>query len=359
MRALYGIQGTGNGHLARARALAPALRAAGVELDFVCTGRRREDYFDMETFNGFDCFRGMSLVVRKGNLKLLETIVGNNIVRFARDMRKLDLAPYDVVISDFEPLTAWAARGRGIQSIGVSHQCAFDYAVPKVGGYRASRMIMKHFAPTGIRLGLHWHHFGQPVLPPLITRLAPKEADRRKVLVYMMWEALDDLVEFVKPFSGQYDFLIYAPVREERTCGGIRVRPLSHTNFHRDMRDCLGVISNAGFELSSECLAMGKNLLLKPIAGQYEQLCNALALQSLRRATVIGSLDRGILEQWLELPRHEPVEYPDVAGTVARWIAAGRPVPPAELARDAWRSMNFPLTWDSGFGTRLRPGMLA
>ena len=238
MRALYGIQGTGNGHLARARALVPALREAGVELDFVFTGRRREDYFDMEIFNGFDCFRGMSLVVRKGNLKLLGTIAGNNVVRFVRDARKLDLKPYDVVISDFEPLTAWAARSRGISSIGVSHQCAFDYAVPKVSGYRASRMIMKHFAPTGIRLGLHWHHFGQPVLPPLITCLEPKEADRRKVLVYMMWEALDDLIEFVKPFSGRYDFLIYVPVREERTFGSIRVRPLSYMNFHRDMQDC-------------------------------------------------------------------------------------------------------------------------
>ena len=359
MRALYGIQGTGNGHLARARALVPALREAGVELDFVFTGRRREDYFDMEIFNGFDCFRGMSLVVRKSNLKLLGTITGNNVVRFVRDARKLDLKPYDVVISDFEPLTAWAARSRGISSIGVSHQCAFDYAVPKVSGYRASRMIMKHFAPTGIRLGLHWHHFGQPVLPPLITCLEPKEADRRKVLVYMMWEALDDLIEFVKPFSGRYDFLIYAPVREERTFGSIRVRPLSYTNFHRDMQDCNGVISNAGFELSSECLTLGKNLLLKPIAGQYEQLCNALALQSLRRATVIGSLDTEVLGQWLELPRHEPVEYPDVARTVARWIAEDRPAPLAKLAQDTWRSMNFPLAWDSGFGTRLRPGMLA
>ncbi len=69
--------------------------------------------------------------------------------------------------------------------------------------------------------------------------------------------------------------------------------------------------------------------------------------------------DPDVLAAWLELPRRGPVEYPDTAGAVADWIAARQPVSVEQLARGLWESMDFPLTWDAGFGARLRPGMLA
>jgi UDP:flavonoid glycosyltransferase YjiC (YdhE family) len=59
---LYGIQGTVNGHLARARALVPELRVAGLDIDFVLTGRIRNDYFNIDLFEGFDCYSGLSLI---------------------------------------------------------------------------------------------------------------------------------------------------------------------------------------------------------------------------------------------------------------------------------------------------------
>lgn len=55
-RILYGIQGTGNGHLARARALVNELRNAGLKLDFVLTGRAPEDNFDIELFSDFKTY---------------------------------------------------------------------------------------------------------------------------------------------------------------------------------------------------------------------------------------------------------------------------------------------------------------
>jgi UDP:flavonoid glycosyltransferase YjiC (YdhE family) len=39
MKILYGVQGTGNGHITRARAMAAEMHAAGVEVDFVFSGR--------------------------------------------------------------------------------------------------------------------------------------------------------------------------------------------------------------------------------------------------------------------------------------------------------------------------------
>ena len=260
MRVLYGIQGTGNGHLARARALVPALRKTDIELDFVLSGRAREDYFNMELFGDFACYDGLSLVTERGRLKAWDTIANNSIRQFNQDCRSLDVTRYDLIISDFEPLSAWAARHHSIPTVGISHQCAFNYAVPKVRGHWNSSLIMKVFAPATTQVGLHWHHFNQPILPPLIEPLKSGRTDGNKILVYMGFEALDDVLNFVRPFT-EYKFVIYARVEQEQHLGHLTIKPLSHSEFHKDLQDCFGVISNAGFELASECLALARSCL--------------------------------------------------------------------------------------------------
>lgn len=358
MRVLYGIQGTGNGHLARARALVPALREAGVELDFALSGRAREDYFNMELFGDFNSYRGLSLITERGRLRHFQTMTRNNVLEFIGDMRRTHVREYDLVISDFEPVSAWAAKLAGVPCVGVSHQKAFDYDVPKVRGYLGSRMILRSFAPTDQRVGLHWHHFNQPILPPLIETFKAKRPIGDKILVYMGFEHADDIVDFVRPFT-DFNFLIYAKIPEPVDLGNIHVKPLSHTEFHRDLLDCFGVISNAGFELSSECLALGKKLLIKPLLGQYEQLCNALALQALNRGTVIESLDQQVLARWLQLPGHEQIHYPDVASAIARWITSGREMSLEELAMSLWEDCYFPFAYDQRFGRSLVPGLIS
>ncbi|MEZ9793074.1 glycosyltransferase family protein, partial [Vibrio splendidus] len=39
MKILYGVQGTGNGHIARARAMAVAFRQQNIDVDFLFSGR--------------------------------------------------------------------------------------------------------------------------------------------------------------------------------------------------------------------------------------------------------------------------------------------------------------------------------
>ena len=56
MKILYGVQGTGNGHYQDSRLL-PELRP-GIDIDFVFSGRRREDFFDMASFGDFRLFEG-------------------------------------------------------------------------------------------------------------------------------------------------------------------------------------------------------------------------------------------------------------------------------------------------------------
>ncbi len=357
MRILYGIQGTGNGHLARARSLVPALQRAGIELDFIFTGRPPQDFFNMELFASYRCKRGLTLVVERGKLNEFKTVIRNNIFEFLRDVIELDLAMYDLVISDFEPVSAWAAKLKGVPCIGISHQCAFHYDVPKVRGYLGSRVLMRYFAPTDTRVGLHWHHFNQPILPPLIEVHSKRPIIENKILIYMGFEEVDDIVDFLSPYT-DYEMQVFAKVDEVQLHGHITVNPLSHTEFHRHLEDCAGVISNAGFELASECLALGKKLLARPLSGQYEQLCNALGLQAMSRATIMKELDKDILGDWLRVPHHQAIDYPDVATALANWLLEPQRRSVAELADQLWNELFLPYSYSNDFGDELESGLV-
>mgnify|MGYP002700608893 CR=1 FL=1 len=48
MKILYAVQGTGNGHITRARVMAKAFNMRDeVEVDFIFSGRSKEQYFDL------------------------------------------------------------------------------------------------------------------------------------------------------------------------------------------------------------------------------------------------------------------------------------------------------------------------
>ena len=341
MKILYGVQGTGNGHLSRTRALLPSLKQSGVEIDFVFSGRKREDFFDMEPFGDFRLFQGLTLFYGRGKLQFLKTVSQNKLWCFLRDVYSLDLSAYDLVISDFEPISAWSAKIRGVPCIALSHQSAFEYEVPKAKGYWASKLAMKLFSPSKTNIGFHYHHFNQPILPPLIGGTKKTPTDKNKIVVYMGFEELHEVIDFVSPFT-DYEFQIFAKVDQPITRGHIRINPLSHSEFHKQLNRCTGVISNAGFELSSEALQLGKKLLVKPLMGQYEQICNVLALKQLGRAQSMESLDQNILEQWLQVPPQTPINYPQVASPLADWILDANRCDLQQLAKQVWGSENAP-----------------
>lgn len=66
MKILYGVQGTGNGHIARARAMANALKAKNVDVDFLFSGREGDKYFSMEAFGDYQTRHGLTFSVNRG-----------------------------------------------------------------------------------------------------------------------------------------------------------------------------------------------------------------------------------------------------------------------------------------------------
>ena len=74
-------------------------------------------------------------------------------------MRSIDFRGYDIVINDFEPITAWAAKLKKVKTIGISHQMSFKKEIPISGKDFIANSVLKNFAPV---LSLELKR-GQPV----------------------------------------------------------------------------------------------------------------------------------------------------------------------------------------------------
>lgn len=344
MKILYGVQGTGNGHITRARALSKAFKKRNVDVDYLFSGRPAEKYFDMEPFPGWQSKTGLTFHHNAGKIDTLETLKRNRVGQFIREVRNLDLSPYDLIVTDFEPTTAWAGKLQKKTVIGVGHQYAFKFPVPLQGDNFVTRALIRHFAPANIGLGLHWHHFEQPILPPIAdipdrneTMVQPK-----KILVYLGFENADAVMTLLEPFSN-YEFYYYGEFTSAEKRGHIHLRPLSREGFKRDLADCTGVICNAGFELASEAIEMGKKLLVKPLKGQMEQLSNAKALEQLQLGMTMDVLDPALVSYWLQQWPNKQVHYPDVADAIVDWIMAGDWTEDARdrLVTELWQNVSF------------------
>jgi uncharacterized protein (TIGR00661 family) len=190
-------------------------------------------------------------------------------------------------------------------------------------------------------LGVHWYHFDQPVLPPLIgEHQVAQTIKRKKIVMYLNFERLEDILALAKPFKN-YEFHIFAAVNETRYLDNITVHPLSFSEFHHHLSDCSGVVSNAGFELASECIKMGKKLLVKPLHGQFEQLSNALALQRLDRASVMDELDSNALKEWLDYAPPKAINYPSLPDALAKWIVKGNWNQTNDLVESLWQNIEL------------------
>ncbi|MDF4486453.1 glycosyltransferase family protein [Vibrio parahaemolyticus] len=342
MKILYGVQGTGNGHIARARAMSKAFESHDVQVDFLFSGRAPEKYFSMEAFGDYQTRRGFTFVTEKGSVNYAKTALNNNLIHFFKEVNQLNLAPYDLIINDFEPVTAWAARQQNKPCIGISHQNAFRYPVPLKGASWLDKSVLEYFAPSQHQLGLHWYHFDQPLLPPIVHTLDNQADNDDFVLVYLPFESIEDICDLLFHFN-QQTFICYHPdVIEVEKVENIELRPLCHTNFQHHLHRCCGVIANGGFELPSEALSLGKKLLMKPLAGQFEQQSNVATLEDLGLATAMDSLDISTIRQWLKEQQAESVKYPDVAQAIVNWVLQGAWDSQEELSKQLWEQVDFP-----------------
>lgn len=314
MRILYALQGTGNGHISRAQDVVPALQKYA-QVDVLISGNQAELKLP---FRVKYQHRGLSFIFGKnGGVDLWQTYQNADTRLLWKDIKDVPVASYDLVINDFEPLTAWACRLRGRASISMSHQSAvLAPEAPKppiidLKGY----MALKYYAPCSAQYGFHFQPYNQHTFTPVIRRQVREHVNRKgsHVTVYLPAYSEEKLISFFAAVPDT-DWEIFSKHSSaEKAIGNIRIRPVDNDEFIKSMCQSKGVVCGAGFETPAEALYLGKKLLVIPMKNQYEQHCNAAALEELG-VPVLKNLKKKRLpkiEQWLSREDAIRVDYPD------------------------------------------------
>lgn len=341
MRILYGVQTTGRGHLVRAKPMVTALKALGHEVHTLFSGPPLDPEWWDPVFSPHSIRRGLTFVSRQGRIQHLATALQLRVGELERDIYDFDASSIDLIVTDYEPITARIGWLREIPCIGIGHLYAFSHpGVPVAGMNLLNQTIMKCFAPASIPLGLHWHHFDAPILPPTIAMDDPDsdEVDEEVIVVYMPFEALDEVIHSLTPITDRR-FRVYCRTSAPERVNNLELQPLHRENFLVDLTRCGGVLANTGFTFISEALHIGKKILTKPLTHQTEQESNALALEKLELATVTRRLTTAAVRDWLDRPHPPAKNYPDVLAATAEWIHQGRWDTADSLASELWSSV--------------------
>ena len=320
MKVLYAVQGTGNGHLSRARDLIPSLLNRGVELDLLVSGTQAELQIPYEVK-----YRlwGMSFIFGKeGGIDYWKTYLNVKTLRTQKEVRHLPVEKYDLVLNDFEPIAAWACKLKDVPCIGVSHQAAVlsPEAPQPLRKDPLGLFILRNYAPTTFQYGFHFKSYTSDMFTPII-RSGIRNAvvtSGEHYTVYLPSFSDERVVSVLSEIENVRWEVFSKHNRRPFTFENVSVRLINDGAFLKSITSCRGVLCAAGFETPSESLYLGKKLCVIPMRNQYEQECNALALSQMG-VTVLDSLDLdslGALRQWVASSYAVRMDYKDIAQDV-------------------------------------------
>ncbi len=328
MKILYAIQGTGNGHLTRAEDVIPILKEYGA-LDLFVSGAQADvklSYPVKYKSKGLSFFFGKS-----GGIDFLKTFKQNSSKEVYKEMKRFPVDKYDLVINDFEPITAWACRKREIPCVGLSHQSALlsdkvpsPKKIDPVGEW-----VLHHYAPVDQYVSFHFERYDKNIFTPVI-RSAVREAKVETKDHYTVYlPSYDDqkLVPLLSKISNVRWHIFSKHARKAYHVGKLSVYPVNKDEFAESMTSSKGVLCGAGFETPAEALYLGKKLMVIPMKSQLEQHYNAASLKQMG-VPVLKKMKKKNIEkivEWIESPSIVSVNYQNVtAEAVARAIKLGK-----------------------------------
>ncbi len=320
MKVLYAIQGTGNGHLSRARDIIPILQKKNIELDILVSGTQADiqiPYPIKYQLKGWSFIFG-----KKGGVDMWRTYLRTNAARLQREIKSFPISEYDLVINDFEPLSAWACKLHHKSCIGFSHQSAvLAPNVPKPKKKNLlGKLILEKYAPTTKAYGLHFKSYNERIFTPVIRKEIRKTTRSigEHYTVYLPSYSDEKILNILSKVKGAKWEVFSKHTDTNYFSNNISVRKINNEAFIKSMASSKGVLCGAGFETPAEALHMGKKLMAIPMKTQYEQQCNAAALKEMG-VPVIKSLKPKHLDKlrnWVQSDRKVDVYYPDITETI-------------------------------------------
>jgi uncharacterized protein (TIGR00661 family) len=333
-RILYGIAGEGLGHCTRADLIGQRLLEAGNEVIFVGFGKA-VPYLEERFGSRTRPIQGLGFCYKDDRIDQWRTFWAGlrrfpSIAKHNKQVLDLIAGQWtpDLVLSDFEPFSAWWARFKGLPVVSIDNEHVLTHcrvpmppaglldrviakAIVRVYAFKADVYLILSFFDAAVT-----HPsaiLAPPVVRPWLRNIEPK--DGGYILLYISTgQHKEGCLEVLKRFERQR-FVIYG-FDEDATYGHCTLKRRSVEGFMADLASCSGVISSAGFSLITECLALGKPMLVLPVSGQYEQLLNAVQVQRLGIGIWSRQLSATAVERFLSYmaqPRHisRQVRLPD------------------------------------------------
>jgi len=314
MKILYGINATGNGHISRARIIIAELKKRGHDISCIISGRNDDSLYDIEEFKPFVLKKGFTFSKKDGKIKYLRTLFNIDLIQFVKDIKSID-EQFDLVITDFEPVSAYFSRIKNIPAFGIGHQYSFYKNIPMTVKMRFTRILFPYiYTPIKNVIPSHFSHFNQYILPPFLSKIITnhklKANSKDNVLVYLAWEELEKMIALLNQIKEKH-FIYYCDIQNQKVVKNVTLKPFSENGFKNDLIENKYLITNAGFQLPAEALFVGKKILCKPLDGQPEQEHNAKILNDLGYATISKTIDINSINNWLHSSKKIKIDFPN------------------------------------------------
>ncbi len=313
VRILYAIQGTGNGHLSRARSIIPCLEKHG-KVDILISGTQSDIPLPYKIKYKL---KGLSFIFGKsGGVDIWKTIAKSNLNRLFKDINTLPVENYHLVISDFEPVSSWACHFKNIPCIALSNQASAtidkEVKLKKTGWF--GKMILHRYAPGTHHYGFHFNPNSENIYTPLIRPEIRSQTITNNGHYTVYLPAYDDkkIIKRLEVFTDIRFEVFSKHGNTIKVKGNIKITPLNNEKFIKSLASSAGIICGAGFETPSEALFLKKKLLVVPMKTQYEQQLNAKILEDMG-VTVVHKMKKQQekIKEWLLSEHIVEVNYPD------------------------------------------------
>ncbi len=315
MKILYAIQGTGNGHITRAEDIIPELKKYG-DLDLFVSGAQSDiilSYPVKYKSKGLSFYFG-----KTGAVDLIKTFTKNSSKEVYKEIKKFPVEKYDLIINDFEPITAWACKKKEVPCVALSHQSALlSTKTPKPKNYDPfGDWVLNNYAPVDAFVGFHFSSFDKDIYTPVIRKRIREASvsDNGHYTVYL--PAYDDkkLVPLLMRLPNIKWHVFSKHSKKAYHIGKLSVYPVNNEAFTISMASATGVLCGAGFETPAEALYLHKKLMVVPMKRQYEQHYNAAALMEMGVPVLkkVKSKHFDKIIEWIESPQIVSVEYANI-----------------------------------------------
>ena len=314
MKALYAVQGTGNGHIARACEIIPIL-SKRVELDVMVTGIQADLKLPFPVKYSY---RGLSFIFGKsGGVDIASTYKAYKVRDVWKEIRNCPVDDYDIVINDFEPISAWACKLKGVKCIGLSHQGALrSRLVPKPSFFDPiGWLVLKYYAPCRNKFSFHFKKYDQNIFTPVIRGNIRRQeiSHNNHITVYLPAYGDKKLIKVLSKVKKARWEVFSKHSNRSYTKGNVKIYPISEEDFGKSMASGMGVLCGAGFETPAEAMFLAKKLMVIPMRSQYEQHYNAESLKSLG-VPVMEKLNKknvNTLKNWIRSGTKIAISFPD------------------------------------------------